>query len=85
MSETSSRNALDETEENGFDQRNVDEEENSFISSSYSARAGKKEITELVPEHVYHPFIHFRSWMESWCGVAYWANLVFSSYPESIA
>ena len=35
MSETSSGNALDETEENDFDQRKVDEEENSFISNSY--------------------------------------------------
>ena len=36
ISETSSWNALVETEENDFDQRNADLEENSFMSNSYS-------------------------------------------------
>ena len=36
MLETSSGNALDETEENDFDQRKVGEEEKKFMSNSYS-------------------------------------------------
>ena len=48
MSETSSGNALDETEENDFDQRNV-EEENNLITKSYSLleQARKKSETSF--------------------------------------
>ena len=70
MSETLSGNAFDETEENDFDQENVDEEEINFISNSYSSLKQTRKrsfqsmstIHSSTSEHVYHSFIHFRSW-----------------------
>ena len=50
-------------EENGFDQKNFEEEENNFTSNSYFLIEQKrKKIRELLPEHIYHPVVHFRSW-----------------------
>ena len=47
MLETSSGNALDETEENDFDQRNVGEEEKKiYVKQLLSTRAGKKKKSE---------------------------------------
>ena len=59
MSETFSVNAFDETEENGFDQQNVNE--TILYQQLLVTGPGKKKIRELLPEHVYHPDIHFRS------------------------
>ena len=53
MSEMSSGNALDETEENDLDQQNVGEEENNFISKSYSlleqARKKSENSFQSIP------------------------------------
>ena len=52
-SETSSGNALDETEENDLDQQNVGEKENNFISKSYSlleqARKKSENSFQSIP------------------------------------
>ena len=50
-------------QENGFDQQNFDEEENKFISNSYSLlEQARKKIRELLPEHASHSVVHFRNW-----------------------
>ena len=59
LSETSSGNGFDETEENGFDQQNTDEEKD--IKQLLFTGADKEKIRELLPEHVYRLVIHFRS------------------------
>ena len=60
MSEASSGNAFDETEENCFDQQNIVEEENNFISNNYFLLGAGKEKIRVKKNHVYHPAIHFR-------------------------
>ena len=59
LSETSSGNGFDETEENGFDQQNTDEEKK--YQQLLFTGADKEKIRELLPEYVHRLIIHFRS------------------------